>query len=449
MDKRAMINGNIAKSIIVFSLPLLAGNLFQQFYNTVDSIVVGNFVGKEALAAVGSTSSIINMIVGFFMGLSMGASVVISQYYGADDDRKVHDSVHTSIVMTFIVGIIMTFIGVMISPILLQAMKTPTDVMAEATLYLRIYFLGILGLMVYNMGSAILRAIGDSKKPLYFLIFASIINVILDLVFVIGFKLGVAGVALATICAQCMSALLILVVLMKTEASYALIIKDLKLHQDIFVRMLKVGLPAALQQSITSFSNIFVQGYVNAFGSSAMAGWSAYVKIDQFILLPMQSIALASTTFVGQNVGAKNIERARKGVKTSLIISLTITISLSILLNVFGVPLLSVFSQEKEVIEYGRLFLKIFTPFYFAICFTQIYAGALRGTGDSKAPMIMMVFSFVIFRQISLYFGTKIFDSINYVAFSYPMGWMLCALLMSIYYYKGKWMKTAEKLLEE
>lgn len=440
----SMTEGVIWKSLIAFAIPLLIGNLFQQLYNTVDSVVVGNFVGKEALAAVGSTTTIINMLVGFFMGLSTGASVVISQYFGAKDEKRLHDAVHTSIVMTFCLGIIMTIVGIMASPILLQFMKTPDDVLPLSSLYLKIYFGGILGLMLYNMGSAILRAIGDSKKPLYFLIFSSIVNTILDLLFVIYFNMGVAGVAWATLVAQASSAVLVLYTLYKSKEAYRLIPRDLKLNMPMFKKMIGIGLPAGFQQSITAFSNIFVQGYVNVFGSSVMAGWSSYLKVDTFVLLPMQSIALASTTFVGQNLGAKQIERTKKGTKVSLGISVGVTVTLSILLNIVGKYVLNIFTSDPEVVKYGMLFMHIFSPFYFVMCFTQIYAGALRGAGDSKAPMVIMLSSFVVFRQLSLFIGTKFFNTIEYVTFTYPMGWILAATLMTIYYHQGKWLKKLE-----
>ena len=431
-----MTEGVIWKSIITFAIPLLIGNLFQQLYNTVDSIVVGNFVGKEALAAVGSTTTIINMLVGFFMGLSTGASVIISQYFGAKDHKKLHAAVHTSIAMTFLLGIIMTFVGIVLSPTLLKFMNTPDDVIPLSSLYLKIYFAGIIGLMLYNMGSSILRAIGDSKKPLYFLIFSSIVNTILDLVFVVLFGMGVDGVAWATLIAQASSAVLVLYTLYKSKESYHLILKDLKLDMEMFKKMINIGLPAGFQQSITAFSNIFVQGYINVFGSSVMAGWSSYLKVDSFVLLPMQSIALASTTFVGQNIGAKQLDRAKQGTKTSLMISVSTTIVLSILLNILGKYVLYIFTTDQEVIQNGMMMMRIFSPFYFVMCFTQIYAGALRGAGDSKAPMIIMLSSFVVFRQLSLFIGTKFFSSVEYVIFTYPMGWVLAASLMTYYYHQ-------------
>lgn len=441
MKSNDMTSGNIIKHLILFALPLIAGNIFQQLYNTVDSIVVGNFVGKEALAAVGSTGSIINMLVGFFLGLSTGAGVVVSQHFGAKNNQKLHDAVHTAIMMTFILGIILSILGIMISPTLLRFMKTPADVMPNSTLYLRIYFAGLMGLMVYNMGAGILRAVGDSKRPLYFLIFSSIVNIVLDLTFVVVFKMGIAGVALATVIAQCLSAIVTMYVLYKTTEPYRFIPKDLKISFPELRKIFMIGLPAGLQQAITAFSNIFVQSYVNKFGSSCMAGWASYVKIDQFVLLPVQSIALASTTFIGQNIGAKQIDRVKEGVKKALVLSITVTIVLSIGLNIVGGTLLSIFNSDPDVLKYGMIFLHSFSPFYAIICFNQIYAGAMRGAGDSTAPMVIMLFSFVVFRQLVLFFGTKIFHTVTFVALSFPMGWALCSLLLAFYYHSGRWLK--------
>lgn len=447
MDTQTMTKGNISKQLILFSIPLLIGNIFQQLYNTVDSVVVGNYVGKEALAAVGSSAMIINMLVGFFMGLSTGASVIISQYFGAKDEKKLHDSVHTAIAMTLYLGIVLTILGIILSPYLLRFMKTPDDVMPNASLYLKIYFAGILGLMIYNMGSAILRAIGDSKRPLYFLCFSSVVNIVLDLLFVIVFKMGVAGVAWATLIAQFASSFLVLYVLIRSKESYRIVIKDINLNKEMFVKMLKIGFPSGLQQAITAFSNIFVNSYINLFGSAAMAGYSSYIKIDTFVVLPLQSIALASTTFVGQNLGAKNLKRAKEGTKISLILSLTITVILSILLYTGGYYLLTIFSKDPEVLRYGQLFLKVFSPFYFSLCFNQIYAGALRGAGVANAPMLIMIGSFVVFRQLLLYIGTQFNSSLEFIALSYPVGWMLCAIIMTSYYKFSKW-ETVKKIVE-
>lgn len=435
-----MTRGPIVKLLIQFSVPMLVGQLFQQMYNTVDTLVVGNFVGKEALAAVGSTTSILNTLIGLFLGFAMGASVVISQYYGANDEKAVHDAVHTTILMCFASSVILTIIGLFMVPYMLQLMDTPDDVIQEAATYLRIYFAGITGLIFYNMGSGILRAVGDSKRPLYFLIFSAIINSILDLLFVIVFGMGVAGVAWATIIAQISSAVLVMIVLSRTEGPYRLYWTHLKFNMPILRSILKVGLPSSIQQGLTSFSNVFVQGYINRFGSAFMAGYSAYGKVDAFALLPMQAISMASTTFVGQNVGAGKTERTKKGITISFLLSLGCTALLIIPMIVFAPQLIALFSSDADVLQYGTLFMRFISPFYLAVCVNQIYAGALRGAGDTKAPMFIMLGSFVVFRQVYLYVCSRVFvNSIMPVVFAYPAGWIVCSALIYIYFRRAHW----------
>ena len=314
-----MTEGSIPRHIINFAFPLLIGNIFQQLYNTVDTWVVGNYVSNEAFSAVGTVGPIINTLIGFFMGLSSGAGVVISQYYGAKRPEKVHDAVHTAIVMTLVLGIVFTAVGILMIPAMLNLMKTPAEVMPESSAYLTIYFAGILGLMLYNMGAGILRAVGDSKRPFYFLVVSAVLNTVLDLVFVLQFNMGVRGVAYATIIAQGVSAVLILITLMRSESCIRLTLWHLKISWEMLGKIVRIGIPAAIQMAVTAFSNIFVQSYINYFGADCMSGWTAYSKIDQLILLPVQSIALASTTFVGQNLGINRVERAKRGVRLSLI----------------------------------------------------------------------------------------------------------------------------------
>ncbi len=434
-----MTEGVIWKQLLLFAVPLLIGNLFQQFYNLADTLVVGNYVGKEALAAVGSTGTIINTLIGFFLGLSMGGSVVVSQYYGAKDDRNVHDAVHTTLFITIILGVIFTVAGYFLVPHMLRLMSTPTDVFEEAKIYLQIYFLGISGLMVYNMGSGILRAVGNSRYPLYFLIFSAILNIILDLVFVLFFGMGVAGVAYATIISQIISAILILFVLSRVDGSYRVIFRDIRPHKEMLKKILTIGFPSALQLSLTSFSNIFVQSYINSFGSSCMAGWSVYGKIDQFALLPMQSLSMASTTFVGQNLGASNVKRAKKGINIALLMSLVSTIISLTPVMLFSEQLVYLFNQDAGVIEYGSHFLRLISPFYLVVCVNQTYIGSLRGAGDTKAPMAIMLFSFVLFRQIYLFIVSKTIGTITAIALGYPIGWVLCSILIYLYFRKSHW----------
>ena len=442
-----MTEGNIIRHIISFALPLLAGNLFQQLYNMVDTWVVGRYVSNEAYAAVGTVGPIINMLIGFFMGLSSGAGVVISQYYGAHRHDKVHDAVHTSIFLTLLLGVAFTILGLVMTPFMLNLMKTPENVFPESTAYLTIYFSGILGLMIYNMGAGVLRAVGDSQRPFYFLVVCAAMNTVLDLVFVLVFHMGVQGVALATILSQFTSAVLVIITMLRADNCTKLILKDLKLHWDMLKKIFSVGIPAAIQMAITAFSNIFVQSYINYFGDNCMSGWTTYAKVDQLLFLPMQSIALASTTFVGQNLGKKQVDRARKGVNISVILSVCATIILLIPVLLFAPDIVAFFNNKPEVISYGTMLLRWISPFYILCCFNQIYAGALRGAGNTKAPMVIMLSSFVLFRQIYLFVVSQICNEILPIAMSYPAGWLLCSSLSMIYYYKTSLEKT--RLVED
>lgn len=444
-----MTQGSITRHIILFALPLLAGNVFQQMYNMVDTWVVGRFVSNEAYAAVGSVGPIVNMLIGFFMGLSSGAGVVISQYYGAKRFDQVERTVHTAVTMTLILGVAFTGIGLGMTPFMLRFMKTPENVMPQSTAYLTIYFSGILGLMVYNMGSGILRAVGDSRRPFYFLVVCAVMNTVLDLVFVIVFQMGVQGVALATILSQSVSAALILITLLRTEECIKLRIGKLRLHWDILWKIIRVGIPAAVQMAITAFSNIFVQSYINFFGDNCMSGWTTYAKVDQLIFLPMQSIALAATTFVGQNLGCNQVERARTGISRALALALATTGVIMVPVLIFAPEIVSFFNGKPEVVEYGTLLLRWITPFYFLCCFNQVYSGALRGAGNSKAPMVIMLTSFVAFRQLYMFVMSRVWNEILPIAMGYPAGWLLCGSLSTIYYHSYKSRLGQNRLVED
>ena len=443
-----MTEGNIFRHLITFAMPLLIGNIFQQLYNMVDTWVVGNYVSNEAFSAVGSVGPIINMLIGFFLGLSSGAGVVISQYYGAKRFNEVQKTVHTAITMTIILGVLFTAIGIMMTPFMLRFMKTPDNVFPESSAYLRIYFSGVLGLMIYNIGAGILRAVGDSKRPFYFLVVSAVLNTILDLVFVLGFRMGVQGVAYATIIAQGVSAILVMWTLMRTDSCIKFRIKSIGMHMDMMKKIIKVGIPAAIQMAITSFSNIFVQSYINFFGADCMSGWTAYAKIDQLLFLPMQSIALASTTFVGQNLGINKVDRAKKGVRTALVMAACSTILVMIPVLIFAPHAVAFFNNKAEVVEYGTLLLRWVSPFYVLCCVNQVYSGALRGAGDSRAPMIIMLTSFVLFRQAYLFIVANfISNTILPIAMSYPAGWLLCSTLTFIYFHKTS--LTKNRLVED
>ena len=327
-----MTEGVIWKQILAFSLPLLVGNLFQQLYNTVDSIVVGNYVSSQALAAVGTSNSLINLIIGMFLGISVGAGVIISQYYGAKNHRKLSWAVHTCIALSIIGGLGMIVLGVWLSPIILVWMNTPADVLADSTTYLRIYFCGSLFNIVYNMGSGILRAVGDSKRPLYYLIASSLTNVVLDLLFVLAFHWDVAGVAIATIISQGVSAVLVMWNLMRTKEPYRVEIKNIRIDKRMMKRVLMVGIPSGIQQSIISLSNVIVQSNINVYGSAAMAGFGSYSKVEGFIMLPLQTTCMSATTFTGQNIGAKKYDRVKKGIIQGMIMSAIYTVAVSLVL---------------------------------------------------------------------------------------------------------------------
>lgn len=442
-----MTQGNILGHIITFSLPLLLGNFFQQLYNMVDTWVLGNFVSNEAYSAVGNVGPIVNMLIGSFMGLSTGAGVVISQYYGAGQEEKVQHTVHTAIVMTLCLGVLFTGIGIFMIPFMLDLMNMPDVVKPEATTYLTVYFSGSMGLMLYNMGSGILRAVGDSRRPFYYLVVCAIMNTVLDLVFVLVLHMGVMGVALATILSQGVSATLVIIALVRSSNCVKLTLRKLRIHWDILKKIVGVGIPAALQMAVTAFSNVFVQSYINYFGPDCMSGWTTYSKVDQLLFLPMQSISLATTTFVGQNLGKGSAERAKQGIKTALLVACCTTMLLMIPVIVFAPPLAAFFNAKEEVIDYASLFLRWLTPFYVLCCFNQIHVAALRGAGNSRAPMIITLCSFVGFRQLYLFAMSQICNEILPISMAYPAGWLVCSAITAIYYHKVQLGKT--RLVEE
>ena len=443
-----MTQGSTTRHLVRFALPLLAGNLFQQLYNMVDTWVVGNFVSNEAFSAVGTVTPIINTLIGFFLGMSSGAGVVISQYYGAHRPEKVREAVHTAMLLTVIMGVVFTGVGIAMTPLMLELMKTPAEVAPDQTAYLTIYFAGIMGLLLYNMGSGILRAVGDSQRPFYFLLVSAGVNTALDLLFVLKFGMGVEGVAYATIIAQAVSAVLTIAVLIGYDGSVKLSLRDLRIHWRMLKKIVAVGIPAALQMAITAFSNVFLQGYINHFGADCMSGWTAYTKIDQLVILPVQSLSLASTTFVGQNLGVGNVERAKGGVRRALYLSFAVTAVLLVPVLTLAPDMTAFFNSKPEVVSYGALLLRLLSPFYFFFCINQIYSGALRGSGNSQVPMFIMLGSFVVFRQIYLYVMAHfISNEIVPIALSYPAGWFVCSAVTLLYYARCKF--DSHRLVED
>ena len=436
-----MTSGVIWKELLLFSIPLLLGNLFQLLYNTVDSIVVGNFVGHQALAAVGASTPLINMLIGFFMGVAAGAGVLVSRFFGARKLKELHIAVHTFVAFTFLFGVLMMVAGITLTPLFLQWMGTPADIMDMAVLYLRIYFLGIIPTMLYNSGAGILQAVGDSRRPLCFLTIASVLNIILDLVFFIQLNMGVAGVAWATLIAQTVSCILVAVTLLRSKESYQIIPKKIRIDKPMLMQIVRLGIPSGLQQMIVSFSNVLVMSYVNRFGSAAIAGFSSANKFDNFLGLPVNSFMLAITTFVGQNMGAKQIERVKKGINTCMFMGIGIVIAIGIPAYLFSDLCIRMFSQEADVIYYGSWMMRTLVPFYSILNIAQVLTGAVRGTGNTTVPMLINVFYYCIIRQVFLAVAMMFVNSIVVVFWSYPLTWTLSAVTLFIYYKRGSWLK--------
>ncbi len=440
-----MTEGVIWKQLLAFSLPLLVGNLFQQLYNTVDSVVVGNFIGSDALAAVGSSNSLINLIIGMFMGIGTGAGVIISQYYGAEEKQKLHWAVHTTMALSIIGGFLLIALGVLLSPLILVLMGTPESVMPGAVAYLRIFFCGSLFNLVYNMGSGVLRAVGDSRRPLIFLCISSVVNIVLDLLFVVVFHMGTAGVGYATVAAQGVSAFLIVRALVRTDDSYRLELSKIKIDRRMMARVLKIGIPSGIQQSIISLSNVIVQANVNSFGAAAMAGFGSYSKIDGFAMLPLQSFCMAATTFTGQNIGAKKSRRVKQGVFQGLIISMIYTIFISIILYLNAERILRVFSPDQDVIAYGYSSMLILLPFYWTMAIHQILMGSIRGSGRTMVTMLIGVGNMCILRMIYINFLVPFFPSFEAVMWCYPITWLTTMGMDCIYSWKAKWIPKGKE----
>ena len=441
-----MTAGSIPRLLITFAIPLLIGNLFQQLYNTVDSIVVGNYVGKEALAAVGCTGPVINALVSVFIGLSTGSTVVIAQYFGAKDTEKLSQAVHTTILLTLATCVLLTAVGVLATPVMLRMMQTPEDVFDQAAEYLRIFFCGITGVHLYNSCAAILRAVGDSTRPLYLLIFCTLTNTVLDVLFTGFLGMGIAGAAWATVISQFLSAILVMRLLLRTDAAYKVELSKLRIDLPILKKICLIGIPSAVQMGITSLSNVFVQSYVNRFESTILAGWTAYNRVDSFAMLPMMSLSTSITTFIGQNLGAGNLDRAKKAVRIGVVMGL---VSMTVLLTplmIFAPQLTKLFNSDSEVIRYGSWFIRVISPFYLAFAVNQVYLGALRGAGNTRSTMFICLSSFVVFRQIYLFVSYRLGGGLTAVALGYPAGWVLCTVLLLLYYYLGKNALTAVTL---
>ena len=439
--KNLMTEGNIWRKIIFFSIPMILGNLLQQMYNAVDSVIVGNYVGSNALAAVGSSTSIINLLIAFSMGASAGAGVVVSQFIGAGNKKGVKISVHTALAIAIILGMILTAAGIIFTPTILKWMRTPEEVMRESVVYLRLYSAGLLFSVVYNMAAGILNAVGDSKRPLIYLGSASFLNIVLDIILINWMKMGIAGAAIATNISQILSCILILVFLSKVPENYQLKFREIKIYKKMAGRIIKIGLPTAIQNTVISFSNILVQSSVNTFGAKAMAGFGAYLKLDGFNILPILSFSMAVTTFTGQNYGAGKTDRVKKGMWAVLIMGVIYTFVSGAVILMFSDFFMGIFTQDKEVMYYGMKAMKYFCPFYFLLSIMHGLGGTIRGTGKTVPPMVILLISLCLFRIVWIQFIVPKFNTIDIIYLLYPVSWFVGMVLMVLYAWKGSWRK--------
>ena len=439
-----MTSGTIWKEILLFSIPLILGNLFQQLYNIVDSIIVGNVVGSSALAAVGASGAIIKLLVGFCIGASAGAGVVTSQYYGARDDEGVRKAVHTTIAISIAAGAILSIIGVLTAPLILDIMGTPEEVFDQASDYLRVFFAGIIFSVIYNMSAGILNAVGNSRRSLIYLIIAAVSNIFLDILFVAVFKMGVVGAAIATDISQLISCIFILRFMRRSKESYRIRLRDVRFYDNLLGKIVKIGLPTGVQNIVISLSNVVVQSGVNSFGATVMASYAAFNKIDGFILLPILSMSMAATTFAGQNYGAREFDRVHKGMKVSIGMGAVYAVVAGALMLIFAPYIIRIFTGEQAVIDYGIYMMKYMYPFYWIIAIFHIATGTIRGVGKTLQAMIMSICSLCAVRILWIWGSFQFAHKLYLLLLGYPITWVIGAIMMLIYIKKGKWLEDPE-----
>ena len=436
-----MTEGGIFKNLLFFATPLILGNLLQQMYNAVDSIIVGNYVGSNALAAVGAGASLIYLLIAFSLGASVGAGVIVSQYLGAKEKEGVHKAVHTAMTISIILGLILTAGGILFSRKLLVMMNTPAEILDDAACYLRIYSCGLIFNVVYNMAAGILNAAGNSRRSLMYLAAAAVVNIFMDLLLIAGLKIGVAGAAIATNFSQAISCILALWFLFRVPADYRISLKSLRIHKAMALRIIQIGLPTGIQNMVISFSNILIQASINQYGATAVAGFSAYLKIDGFNILPVLSFSMAITTFIGQNYGAGKYDRMKKGMWVTLLMGIVYTVLTGILLLTFSGQIMRLFSEDVGVIAYGQTAMRYFCPVYWILAILHSLAGTVRGTGKSIPPMVVLLVSLCLFRIVWIQLVLPYYTSIEGIFILYPVSWLVGAVLMILYTWKGKWIE--------
>lgn len=440
-----MTEGSIPKKIILFAVPVFLGQLFQQLYNMADSLIVGNFLGSSALAAVTSTGSLIFLLVGFFTGTAMGAGVIISRYFGAKDYDSVERAIHTAVAFGLVAGLIMTVCGMVFTPQILKLMSTPKDVFVEATGYLRVYFLGSLAVVLYNVGMSILQAMGDSKRPLYYLVISSCVNIVLDMIFCGVFRLGVEFAALATVISQMVSVILCFRRLICSDEVYRVVIKNIRFDPVMIRQVLTIGLPSGLQNSVISIANVVVQSNINSFGKMAMAGSGSYAKIEGFAFLPITCFSMAITTFIGQNLGAKEYDRVKKGAFFGVSCSIIAAEVIGVITYLFIPQLIALFDSTSEVIIYGTIHARTTSLFYFLLALSHASAAVLRGAGKSTVPMFIMLGSWCVFRITYITVIRHFVEGIQIVFTAYPITWTISSIAFLLCLWKMDWIHNFEK----
>ena len=441
----SLTEGSISQGIIAFALPLFLGNLFQQLYNTADSLIVGNFLGSEALAAVSSSGNLIFLMVGLVNGISMGAGVVIARYYGAKDKERMQKTIHTLLAFGLVAGLLLTVVGMWLSPIMLRLMGTPETVLPNSISYFRTYFTGSLAFVLYNICMGILQATGDSKHPLQYLIISSFVNIVLDLLFVGVFHMGVGSAAAATAISQLVSMLLCMARLIRSERDYHVDVRKIRFEKRALVEILQNGLPAGLQNSIISIANVVVQSNINAFGAAAMAGCGAHSRIEGFGFLPVTCFTMSLTTFVSQNLGAKQYDRVKKGIRFGIGCSAVIAETVALLIFFFSPTLIGLFTSDAESIAYGVLHERTTTPFFFLLAYSHCMAAIFRGAGKSTVPMLVMLLCWCIIRVTYVTVAVRFFPVLQTVSWAYPITWSLSTIVFTVYYFKSDWMHAFEK----
>ena len=440
-----LLEGSIWKGIVSFAIPMFLGNLFQQLYNTVDSLIVGKFLGSEALAAVTSSGSLIFLMVGFFNGIAVGAGVVISKYYGAKDYDSLKKAVHTDVAFGLVAGALLTVMGMILAPQMLQWMGTPEEVMPNSIAYFRTYFAGSIAFVMYNIVMGILQAVGDSKHPLYYLIFSSIINVVLDLLFVGAFNWGVGSAALATAISQAVSAFLCFIRLVRTQDVYQVHIREIRFHPQMLKQIISIGLPTGMQNSIIAIANVVVQSNINAFGVDVVAGSGVYSKIEGFVFLPITCFSMSLTTFIGQNLGARQFDRAKKGARFGVLCSITLAEIIGVSIY-FAMPVLAtLFDNNPDVVAIATLQARTESLFYFLLAFSHCISGILRGAGKSAVPMYVMLIAWCAIRITYITIAVQIVPVVQTIYWAYPLTWSISSIIFLIYYLKVDWVHGFEK----